>query len=401
MSDPIGHSRETAAAELPVRVLPGEELEPPPTDGIGLCLSGGGFRAMLFHLGSLQRLNEAGWLHRVDRVSSVSGGSLTAAALGLAWERLGFVDGVAANFGELVVEPVRRLGSQTIDVGAILGGVLGPGSVADHAASAYREHLLGEATLRRLPVEGVGPKFIINATSVKSGGLWRFSREEMADWRVGSIADPEVELADAAAASAAFPPVLSPFVLDLEGLEWTTEEGNDLISDGYRREAVLTDGGVYDNLGLETAWKRCRTILISDAGGVLAPEEDPERDWPRHFVRITKLIDNQVRALRKNQAIAAFREGDRDGAYWGIRSDISRFGLADSLPAPQSASIKLAEVPTRLSEIAAPLQERLINWGYAICDAAMRKHVDPSLPPPSDFPYPEAGLEPAPSELVI
>ncbi len=34
------------------------------------------------------------------------------------------------------------------------------------------------------------------------------------------------------------------------------------------------------------------------------------------------------------------------------------------------------------------IQERLINWGYAICDAAMRRWVDASLPPPTAFPYP-------------
>jgi NTE family protein len=38
------------------------------------------------------------------------------------------------------------------------------------------------------------------------------------------------------------------------------------------------------------------------------------------------------------------------------------------------------------------LQERLINWGYAICDAAMRRWVDTSLPAPGGFPYPSAGV---------
>jgi NTE family protein len=38
------------------------------------------------------------------------------------------------------------------------------------------------------------------------------------------------------------------------------------------------------------------------------------------------------------------------------------------------------------------LQERLINWGYAVCDAALRKHVDPALTKPKNFPYPQAGV---------
>ena len=77
-----------------------------PSDGVGLCLSGGGFRAMLFHVGSLRRLNEAGRLAELTRVASVSGGSITAAALGLAWQHLKFDDdGVASNFTEEVEAP--------------------------------------------------------------------------------------------------------------------------------------------------------------------------------------------------------------------------------------------------------------------------------------------------------
>jgi hypothetical protein len=40
----------------------------------------------------------------------------------------------------------------------------------------------------------------------------------------------------------------------------------------------------------------------------------------------------------------------------------------------------------------APPQERLINWGYAVCDAALRKHVDPTLPAPDCFSYLHVGV---------
>src|SRR5580698_8622573 len=80
-----------------------------PTEDIALCLSGGGYRALLFHLGSLIRLNEAGLLAKLARVSSVSGGSITAAALGMKWQALNFnADGVAQNLGQ-VVDLVRGL----------------------------------------------------------------------------------------------------------------------------------------------------------------------------------------------------------------------------------------------------------------------------------------------------
>ena len=50
-------------------------------DGVALCLSGGGYRAMVFHLGVLWRLNETKLLSKVKRFSSVSGGSITAGVL--------------------------------------------------------------------------------------------------------------------------------------------------------------------------------------------------------------------------------------------------------------------------------------------------------------------------------
>jgi NTE family protein len=65
---------------------------------------------MVFHIGALWRLNEAGWLPKLKRISSVSGGSITSALLGLKWPKLGFgADGVAANFVQEVVTPLRKL----------------------------------------------------------------------------------------------------------------------------------------------------------------------------------------------------------------------------------------------------------------------------------------------------
>src|SRR5688572_7184095 len=56
--------------------------QPKPTrQGIALALSGGGYRAALFHLGAARRLNELGILHQIDTISSVSGGSIFAAHL--------------------------------------------------------------------------------------------------------------------------------------------------------------------------------------------------------------------------------------------------------------------------------------------------------------------------------
>jgi NTE family protein len=59
-----------------------------PEDGIGIALSGGGYRAMLFHLGSMLRLHELGLLQRARRISSVSGGSITSAKVALEFSKL-------------------------------------------------------------------------------------------------------------------------------------------------------------------------------------------------------------------------------------------------------------------------------------------------------------------------
>lgn len=362
--------------------------------GTALALSGGGYRAMLFHLGALWRLNEAGYLPDVDRVSSVSGGSLTAGVLALHWSRLAFgADGTASNFVDLVVGPLRRLAGHTLDARAILSGVLLPGSVGDRVARAYDKHLFGGATLQDLPddTDGTAPRFVINATNLQSGVLWRFSRPYMGDYRIGLVRSPTLSLARAVAASSAFPPFLSPVTLKLDPEAFDPATGTDLTAGVYRKHVVLSDGGVYDNLGLEPVWKRHRTVFVSDGGGRFDPEPRPKRDWARHAVRVLGVIDNQVRSLRKRQTIAAYVRGARDGVYWGIRTDIAAYGLADPLPAPHARTLALADTRTRLKRLDAALQERLINWGYAVCDTALRTHIDRSLPRGA-FPYPDASI---------
>jgi NTE family protein len=364
-----------------------------PADGIALCLSGGGYRAMLFHLGALWRLNEWGYLPAVDRISSVSGGSITAGVLGLKWSTLDFDgNGVGRAFETEVVQSVRALAGRTIDQGSILTGILLPGTVADKVTEAYRKHLFGASTLQDLPTE---PEFVINATNVQSGALWRFLRAYMADYRVGLVRHPAVELAVAVAASSAFPPVLSPLRLEIDAAAYAPASGReseDLHREPFMTNVVLTDGGVYDNLGLETAWKRYKTILVSDGGGKLQPEAEPAVDWARHALRINQVIDNQVRSLRKRQLLGSFQTGTRKGTYWSVRSEIEDYNAPDALPCPADKTLVLANTETRLKRLEPIVQERLINWGYAICDAAMRKWVDPQLTRPRGFPYPGSGV---------
>jgi NTE family protein len=172
-----------ASVAEPVHYLPGETETARPEAGTALCLSGGGYRAMLFHVGSLLRLSETGLLGKLARISSVSGGSIAAGVLALAWPDLrGGAAFERARFEERVVKPVRRLAGETIDASAVIGGLLLPGTINDKVQAAYRKHLFGEATLQALPET---PRFVINATNVQSGVLWRFSKPYMRDYRVG------------------------------------------------------------------------------------------------------------------------------------------------------------------------------------------------------------------------
>ena len=155
---------------------------------------------------------------------------------------------------------------------------------------------------------------------------------------------------------------------------------------------MLTDGGVYDNLGLETAWKRYNTVLVSDGGGKLSPEEEPKEDWARHSIRVNGVIDNQVRSLRKRQLISSYEQA----------AQRSVLGYSLGHPELRVCSIRCrvrlirrscSRTPkTRLKRLAPVTHERLINWGYAICDTAMRKWTDATLPKPNSFPYPDSGI---------
>ena len=375
----------------PVRWIPPDEQSPPPAPGIGLCLSGGGYRAMLFHLGTLWRLNELGYLPKLDRVSSVSGGSITSAILGMNWSGLALdpVSGVGADFMAAVVDPVRALARKTIDIPAVLLGALSLGMLGSQTAVYYRRHAFGQKKLQDLPDR---PMFVLNSTSLQSGVLWRFSRPYMADWRVGMINDPQVELAVAVAASSAFPPFLSPVILPLHESDFVPNSGYDLQKPPYTTRILLSDGGVYDNLGLETAWKKYQTILVSDACAQSVPVEKPALNWFMQIYRVLMVIDEQVGSLRKRQVIGSFVAGQRTGTYWGIGGHVKDYDLPDALPCPPEQTALLAGFETRLRTVDEVTQDRLINWGYAICDTAMRKHVVTGAPAPAGFPYPKSAL---------
>ena len=373
-----------------------------PAPALALCLSGGGYRAMLFHAGVLWRLAELGYLGSTERqgkhgllgslqrVSSVSGGSITSAVLALAWPSLE-VDGsgLPERFRRQVIDPVQCFASQsTISIGSGLWAAL-VSTINKRIVKVYRKKLYGEKTLQHLPDH---PRFIFNATNLQSGALWRFSKTYSRDWRVGEIKTPNDSIASVIAASSAFPPFLSPACFKYDESAYTADSGADLQRPPYTTRPVLSDGGVYDNLGLETAYKRCRTLIVSDAGGTFKAADKVHGDWARQSYRVLNTIDNQVRSLRKRQLLAALTRQERLGTFFSIRGDIAKYPAPDKLDCPLERTQALASIATDLAAKDVATQRRLINWGYAICDAGVRAWVEDGLPPPGDFPFPAEGV---------
>ncbi len=96
------------------------------------------------------------------------------------------------------------------------------------------------------------------------------------------------------------------------------------------------------------------------------------------------------RSLRKRQVIDAFKASPTDanfrkGTYWGTRTNIADYRLADALDCRYDRTLMLAAGLATMDDV---LPQRLINWGYAVRDAALRKHVEPGLAPKPVFPYP-------------
>ena len=358
---------------------------------VGLALSGGGFRATLFHLGSLWRLNEVGWLRKLDIITGVSGGSIISGLLARNWNELVWndesADAVALNFEEKIARPTRSLCSKSIDVSSVLTGTISPFStIVENLADAYNEHLFHGAKLAHLPAREPGktPRFVFYATNLQTGSSVRICRKYMADYKIGRINNPDIELARVVGASSAIAPFLSPVILEFDDTSvWEPMEGAFLHDrEDLKSRVCLTDGGVYDNLGLESVWKRCSTMLASDAGAPFHYPDEAPTGAVEQLLRISDIMMEQTRALRKRRLIENFVDNKKKGSYWGITTQINDYELADALVRDNAVTESLQNIRTRLNSFSDEEQGRLVNWGYALTDAAMRKWVIPGQPTP-------------------
>ncbi|QGN57692.1 patatin-like phospholipase family protein [Nostocoides sp. HKS02] len=375
------------------------DADPPDTPagarhGTALCLSGGGYRAALFHLGATRRLNELGILASVTTVSGVSGGSILANLL--ADPRLEFrrADATVVGFDEYVATPLRQLASRNIRTPAFLAK-LKPRNwrAPDAAIRALADELASQFPWWSDPLarnDNGAPEIITGATEIGYGVDWVFEgpsarspRGRVGDYRTGYAAWPrDLRRADAVAASCAFPPFFSPMVLDGEAMHLRGGRRG-VESPGERRGILrrirLTDGGVYDNLALEPVWKNHATVLVSDGGSVFRART--ERTVLGRTQRILAIATSGGQSVRSRWLHASFARGILRGTSWALDT------LIDG-GYPTQTVTRISAVRTDLDAFSTAEQQILERHGYLVADAQVRTHApqlivrDSDLDPP-------------------
>ena len=323
---------------------------------VGLALSGGGSRAAAFHLGCMRALHDLDLLDRVRVVSGVSGGSLLAALWAYGPSDFDEFDettvhllrrGLSGAILRRVFHPgtaARNLATAVWVVasralGPIRPEVLRPANRTDGLASALLETVIGSKTMSEVTHEGLD--VVLTATDLRTGGAVRFGSARSSCSRFGTIVEP-VLVATAVAASAAFP-VLLPAI----------ERTFTFSRNGHEsREAVLlSDGGLYDNLGLsvlEPGRSSDFTPHVYDVSYIVSCDagRGEMRLRTPHFLpgRLTRSFD-VVHGRAQNGGRARLHEwtasGVLDGfamAYLGMRDERLPFPIADLVPRQEVAT---------------------------------------------------------------
>lgn len=288
---------------------------------IGLALSGGGFRATLFHLGVIRFLSENGLLKRVKLVSAVSGGSILAAHLILNWERYTSekdFDAAALEVLNFVTTDIRGrvlrrwlLGCSTL-LPRFATSLEGRWSLVNLLQRQYADLFRSaandcEATIGDLRRDG-RPAVRFNCTSLTTGEPCYFDQAGFGWYKDGVIEKPiaafSLPLAYAVTASSAFPPLFPP--VEISHLTLPCDRS---VFGGDHR---LTDGGVYDNLGIKglvAKYEEGRSapeqdipldsIIISDAEGNFDSDFDAKYSFPvNRNVRASDLLMKRVSVLQ-------------------------------------------------------------------------------------------------------
>ncbi len=213
-----------------------------------LWLAGSGYRAALFHLGALTRLNELGLLAQTGTVGAVAGGSIVAALLAtrVPWP----LHGGYREWPEQVAEPMRAIARRNARARAFLRkpfpGVAGGAALEERYARQLIDSLGGEPQL--------GPRFVFGASGLTLSGLaagW----EECVEWEIGA---------------AAHPPGYEPGLVE----EVIAAVRTDLDAFGEAEQAVL------ENHGYLLADAAMRERGLATVGGIeVQPPEPPHPRW--------------------------------------------------------------------------------------------------------------------------
>jgi NTE family protein len=368
---------------------------------VGLALSGGGFRATVFHLGVLARLADEAALEKVTFLSSVSGGSL---CIGLIHAINDFSWPTSREFIDKVLPKARDLITCCDLQSGLLRRVLrSPLSIfqtkADDLSLLLKKHWGITISLRDLPKQ---PRWMINATCYETGKNWRFERFRMGDYVFGYTDDTSIPLSDALAASAGFPGLIGPLVFSTHRYEWykyvdrKDEAKESIDAELYpRRKSTpvapmysklhLWDGGVYDNLGLEGlhnfigGWRKdIDFLIVSDASG--RPEPEKYHWWKAPLRIITGVMMDQVRSLR-SRAVAErlINHPDKDRGSLVQIGNTCEYTLKNASRADEIQKVCIgclgkeeayaaANMKTKISRLSHEDYELLVRHGYEVAD---------------------------------
>jgi NTE family protein len=371
--------------------------------GIAFCMSGGGYRAALFHLGALRRLNELGILSKVATFTSVSGGSIMAAQLATFLAKLDprpEPGKTIPSFEAGVAEPMRAFAGTDVRTRAALARLhprnwLEPGAPSEALAASYAR---GPAPgrLSDLPER---PRFVFLATDMRFRAQWAFDtgRREVGSPAAGYRPLADWTLAQAVAASSCVPGAFGAVVAENDPATLSAGEYGDSDRDELVRKIDLSDGGIYDNLGLEPVWRDHAVLLVSDAAPSFKP--DPKVGWLWRGLRYGVTLLEQATDVRKRWLVSSFIKNEFEGAYWGIASRPASYehdpsAYDPALPVYPERLIRDFIAPIRIDldvfsegEIAV-----LENHGYLMAEIALKRHAsqlaDGEWSPP-ELPHPD------------
>lgn len=319
---------------------------------IGLALSGGGFRAAAFHLGVFRKLDDLGLLKKMDLLTCVSGGSIAGGFLATHW-----------NDGEVLDKLETYLRTKSIAVSSFLEGMFNPfDSRLDVLAKSYDDDLFAKKTLDDLQN---GPRIYFNSTNMATGNMFSFvaggkGLSEIGEWELGFEPASDFPICKAVAASSAFPPVFPP--LRLNHAEYPKTEV-DFVT--------LSDGGVYDNLGINPLVFKGNDLdyaIVSDAGKPFSLDRTPTEAGSKVLIESINILMEQVRGLQFKKLILSHQaESGPKPVWFSIDSEV---GSGNDLDAPFASSIS-----TNLKKLSNKEIEVLTRQGGNLLEARLRKYT--------------------------